>query len=255
MLGLMGYNGRSLLSEITDTDPNADIEEGGFPFGWSRQIEIAGRPVLACAELCRRTRLGAVHRQRRCRAVYGAIVEAGAGHGLVHAGFHAMNSLRLEAGMRHWGRHTDEDTPIEAGLGFAIDWDKGEFLDRDPPSRRMRPARRLIQFRIEDPDHLTYHDEPIYRDGIVVQEHVIVDVVCDPGPLLRNGHVRHPDGESITAAWLDGRREVNMGGGWFRCRHDPFLVRPTESAPPSRHVGLRSAVAAASTADRPLGSG
>ena len=54
-----------------------------------------------------------------------------------------MNSLRLEAGMRHWGHDiTDEDTPIEAGLGFAIDWDKGEFLGRDALlAQKDAPAR------------------------------------------------------------------------------------------------------------------
>ena len=45
--------------------------------------------------------------------------------------------------MRHWGHDiTDEDTPIEAGLGFAIDWDKGEFLGRDALlAQKDAPAR------------------------------------------------------------------------------------------------------------------
>jgi len=43
-----------------------------------------------------------------------------------------MNTLRLEAGYRHWGHDiTDEDTPLEAGLGFAVGWDKPSFRGRD----------------------------------------------------------------------------------------------------------------------------
>ena len=79
MLGLMGPNSRSLLSEITDAGlSNADIEEGGFPFGWSRQIEIANRPVLAL----RMSYVGELGWELYIAnddagAVYGAIVEAG----------------------------------------------------------------------------------------------------------------------------------------------------------------------------------
>ena len=52
---------------------------------------------------------------------------------LVHAGFHAMNSLRLEKGYRHWGHDiTDEETPLEAGLSFVVAWDKpGGFIGRE----------------------------------------------------------------------------------------------------------------------------
>ena len=65
--------------------------------------------------------------------LYLSIVQAGRSFGLRHAGFHAMNSLRLEAGYRHWGHDiSDEDTPLEAGLGFAVAWDKpGGFIGRD----------------------------------------------------------------------------------------------------------------------------
>eukprot|EP01041_Mallomonas_annulata_P027922 gene27922-49662_t len=65
--------------------------------------------------------------------VYDVIVEAGRAFGLVHAGYHALNSLRMEKGYRHWGHDiTDEDTPLEAGLGFAVKLNKpGGFIGRD----------------------------------------------------------------------------------------------------------------------------
>ena len=164
------------------------------------------------------------------------IVAVGAKHGLVHAGFHAMNSLRLEAGMRHWGHDiTDEDTPIEAGLGFAIDWDKGEFLGRDAllAQKEAPRSKRLIQFRIEDPDLLTYHDEPIYRDGVVVGCTSSSMWSATQDRCCAMGYVEHPDGESITAAWLDDATwEVNIGGQMaplstsIRSWHDPQNQRP-----------------------------
>jgi 4-methylaminobutanoate oxidase (formaldehyde-forming) len=147
-----------------------------------------------------------------------------------------MNSLRLEAGMRHWGHDiTDEDTPIEAGLGFAIDWDKGEFLGRDAllAQKDAPRSKRLIQFRIEDPDLLTYHDEPIYRDGIVVGSTSSSMWSATQDRCCAMGYVRHPDGESITAAWLDEATwEVNIGGRLvplstsIRSWYDPQNQRP-----------------------------
>ena len=66
-------------------------------------------------------------------ALHDAVVEAGSPLGLRHAGYHAMNTLRMEAAYCHWGHDiTDEDTPLEAGLGFAVAWDKaGGFRGRD----------------------------------------------------------------------------------------------------------------------------
>ncbi len=62
--------------------------------------------------------------------MYDVVVGAGAAFGLKLAGYHALNCLRMEKGYRHWGHDIgDEDTPLEAGLGFAIAWDKpGGFI-------------------------------------------------------------------------------------------------------------------------------
>ena len=55
--------------------------------------------------------------------VYDVIAAAGESNGLVMAGYHALNSLRIEKAFRHWGHDiSDEDTPLEAGLGFAVDF-------------------------------------------------------------------------------------------------------------------------------------
>ncbi len=86
--------------------------------------------------------------------VYDELVGAGVRFGLVHAGYHALNSLRIEKAYRHWGHDiTDEDTPLEAGLGFAVKWDKpGGFIGREALVRQkqagVRKRLRAIQAQV-----------------------------------------------------------------------------------------------------------
>ena len=232
MLGVMGPNARALLSELT----SADLSNDGFPFGTGQQIEVGGAHVLAL----RMSYVGDLGWELYVAdadavRLYDALVEAGTSHGLVHAGYHAMNSLRLEAGMRHWGHDiTDEDTPLEAGLGFAIAWDKEvDFIGRAAlEAQRGRPrTKRLIQFRLDDPDLLTYHDEPIYRDGVVVGRTASSMWSATEDRCLSMGYVTHD--EAVTKDWLDaGEWEINVAGrripaqssirSWF----DPANERP-----------------------------
>ena len=85
---------------------------------------------------------------------------------------HALNSLRIEKAYRHWGHDiTEEDTPLDAGLEFAVDYDKiGGFRGREAllKVRELPRRRRLLQFRLSDPKPLLYHEEPIWRDGQLV---------------------------------------------------------------------------------------
>ncbi|MEM7272099.1 MAG: FAD-dependent oxidoreductase [Actinomycetota bacterium] len=169
MLSVMGPKARDVLAPITV----GDLSNDGFPFGTGATITVAGIDVFAN----RMTYVGELGWELyvdadRAVELHDAIVEAGRPHGIRHCGYHAMNSLRLEAGYRHWGHDiTDEDTPIEAGLGFAIAWDaEGGFRGRDALLAQKGAPRmkRLIQFRLEDPDRLAHHDEPIFRDGALV---------------------------------------------------------------------------------------
>jgi len=232
MIGLMGPNSRALLGELTD----ADLSNDGFEFGTGQRISVAGAEVLAL----RMSYVGELGWElyipnADAVTVYDSIVDAGTSHGLVHAGYHAMNSLRLEAGMRHWGHDiTDEDTPIEAGLGFAIAWDKdGDFNGRAAleAQREAPKTKRLIQFRIEDPDLQTYHDEPFYRDGIVVGRTSSSMWSATEDRCCAMGYLEHD--EAITRSWLDeGTWETNIAGAripvtpgissWY----DPKNLRP-----------------------------
>lgn len=210
MLGVMGPNSRALLSELT----SAHLDNGAFPFGTSQLVEVAGHEVRAM----RMTYEGELGWELYVAApeagsLHDAIVAAGEPHGLRHAGYHAMNALRLEAGYRHWGHDiTDEDTPLEAGLGFAVAWDKPAFLGRDAllAQRELPRTKRLIQFRLEDPDTLVYHDEPIYRDGQLVGRVSSGMWSYTEDRCLAMGYLTNPEG--VTKGWLDSAEfEVQVG--------------------------------------------
>ena len=137
VLGLMGPNSRELLSTLTD----ADLATEAFPFGTSRMIDLAYARVRAS----RITYVGELGYElyiptEFAQSVFDAIVAAGRAFGLRLAGYHALNSLRMEKGYRHWGHDIgDEDSPLEAGLAFAVAWDKpGGFIGRDALLRAAR---------------------------------------------------------------------------------------------------------------------
>ena len=102
---------------------------------------------------------------------YDALVAAGEAFGLRHAGYHALDSLRLEKGYRSWGHDlSPADTPLEAGLGFAVAFGKkAGFIGREALLRQREAGvkRRLLSFTLDDPQRLLFHDEPVYCDGRV----------------------------------------------------------------------------------------
>ena len=128
-----------------------------------------------------------------------------------------MNTLRLESGYRHWGHDiTDEDTPIEAGLGFTIGWDKpNPYNGRTAlENQRDKPRnKRLIQFRLEHPELLCYHDDPILRDGEPVGSTTSSMWSYVEDRCLAMGYLHRPGDEGVVQDWLDsGRFEINIGG-------------------------------------------
>ena len=165
VLGVMGPRARDLLQSLTADD----LSDAAFPFATSRVIDLGYARVRAS----RITYVGELgwelYVPTECAAgVYDSIVAAGEAFGLRHAGYHAMDSLRMEKGYRHWGHDiTDEDTPLEAGLGFAVGWDKPDFLGREALLRQREtgPARRLVNFALAPDAPLLHGNEPVWRDG------------------------------------------------------------------------------------------
>ena len=173
MLGVMGPKSRALLEQLS----GADLSNAAHPFGHSRELEIGYARVRASrityvGELGWELYLSAEF----CAEVYERLLEAGAPLGIRHAGYHAMAACRVEKGYRHWSHDiADEDTPLEAGLGFTVDWQKADgFIGRDALTvQRAAGAlpKRLVQVMVVDDSvnaPLLYHEEPLLRDGVIV---------------------------------------------------------------------------------------
>ena len=211
VLGVMGPHSRNLLHTIS----NFDLSNGSCPFGSMNLINIAGVPCNAL----RMSYVGELGWElyvpaNQATSVYEEIIASGDSFGLRHAGFHAMNSLRLEAGYRHWGHDiSDEDTPLEAGLGFAVAWQKpGGFIGREAllAQKEQPRAKRLIQFRIEDPELISYHDDPIFRDGVYVGRTTGGMWSHTQDRCLSMAYLNNPSG--VDQSWLDsGDWQIEIG--------------------------------------------
>jgi 4-methylaminobutanoate oxidase (formaldehyde-forming) len=162
-LGLWGPAAREILQPLT-------TEELSFGYMRARELAVGSVPCLAL----RVTYVGELGWELYCPMEFGlrlwdTIWEAGSGHGLVAGGYKAIDSLRLEKGYRVWGSDvTPEDTPFEAGLGFAVKLEKGEFIGRDALLERTEPERRLACLVLDDPRAVALGSEPVRVGGELV---------------------------------------------------------------------------------------
>ena len=169
VLSVMGPKARDLLQSLTP----ADMTHAGFPFATSREIEL-GYAIVRASRITFVGELGweLYVPTEFLQHVYDRLLEAGEAVGLVHAGYHALNSLRLEKAYRHWSHDiTDEDSPLEAGLSFVIKFDKpGGFIGREAllAQQEQGVTRHLVQLKLNDPEPLIYHNEPIWRGDEIV---------------------------------------------------------------------------------------
>ncbi|HZO50323.1 MAG TPA: FAD-dependent oxidoreductase, partial [Gaiellaceae bacterium] len=164
--GIWGPASRDVLQPLT----TADLGSAAFPYLRAREIDVGRVPCLAA----RVTYVGELGWELYAPAEYGLALwdtlwEAGREHGLVAGGYKAIDSLRLEKGYRAWGADvTPEETPYEAGLGFAVKLDKGDFLGRDALLARREPERRLCCVVLDDPRAVALGSEPVRVGGALV---------------------------------------------------------------------------------------
>jgi len=188
-LGLWGPAAREILAPLTQ----ADLSNEAFPYMTAQQVVVGHAPCLAA----RVTYVGELGWElypssEFAQVLWDTLVEAGRPHGLVPAGYRAIDSLRVEKGYLAWGADiTPEDTPIEAGLGFAVKMDKPAFTGREALERALAegPRRILRTLRLSDPRAMVLGNEPVFHDGAVVSR-------------VTSGGVGYSVGASIAFAYL-----------------------------------------------------
>jgi 4-methylaminobutanoate oxidase (formaldehyde-forming) len=168
-LGLWGPRARDILASVTADDLSNDA----FPYLTAREITVGGVPVTAL----RVTYVGELGwelygEMNDGLAAWDALWEAGRPHGLVAGGYRAIDSLRLEKGYRVWSSDiTPDDTPYQAGLGFAVRLDKepGFIGQESLRTAKATPLdRKLCCLVLEEPLAVALGNEPIRAGGAVV---------------------------------------------------------------------------------------
>ncbi|MBK1698125.1 GcvT family protein [Rhodovibrio salinarum] len=227
-LSLMGPCARDVLQAVSE----ADVSNAAFPFATCQEIPIAGAPVRAL----RVTYVGELGWELHMPSetapiVYDRLVAAGAAHGLANCGYRAIETLRLEKGYRAWGSDiTADDTPLEAGLAFAVKLKSNlPFQGRDAllMQRETGVRKRLVCFTVDDPDVVLLGRETVYRDG----QRIGYLASAGYGHTLERGigygYVRadHPIDKSYIET---GRYELEVAGAHVPCQvHTQALYDPT----------------------------
>jgi heterotetrameric sarcosine oxidase gamma subunit len=214
MLTIMGPKSRTLLQKIS----GADLSNEAFPFGTSKEIEIGYARVRAS----RITYVGELGWELYMPAEFAAhifetVQTAGSEFNLTPAGMHTMNNARIEKAYRHWGHDiSDEETPLEAGLGFAVAWDKpGGFIGREAlMKQKALPIlkKRMVCLALNDDSAtapMIYHEEPIYRNGVNVGSTTSGAWGHRVSKSLGLGYVKLAEG--VTKEWIEsGIWEVEL---------------------------------------------
>ncbi len=232
VIGVMGPRSRELLGRVSA----ADWSDEAFPFATSQAVRVGEVDLRAT----RMTYVGEVGWElvvavADAPSVYDELRSAGEDLGIADAGYHAIESLRLEKGYRAFGRDLTPDlTPVEAGLLFATAVGGRGGSDKDFLGRaaltahrdRLRgagPRRRLVSFVVEDPEPMVWGGELLLRDG-------------SPAGQVTSAAYGASVGASVGLALLRADRPVrqeDLDAAVFEIdlAGELFPVRPTLAAP------------------------
>jgi glycine cleavage system aminomethyltransferase T/glycine/D-amino acid oxidase-like deaminating enzyme len=208
-LGIWGPATREIVGSLTDDDLSNDA----FPYMTARQISVDSVPVLAL----RVTYVGELGWELYCPTEFGLALwdvlwEAGRPHGMRAGGYRAIDSLRLEKGYRVWSTDiTPEDTPYQAGLGFAVRLDKpGGFIGQEALAAAGQSVdRRLCCLVLDDPLAVALGNEPIRVNGEVVGRVTSGGYGYAVARSIAYGYL------PIDCAQVGQRAEVEVFGEWI----------------------------------------
>lgn len=213
ILAVMGPRSRAMLQGLSDDDLSNDK----LPFGWSKDITLGHITVRAT----RVTFVGELGYELMiptdmCGYAHDLLVGHGERYRLRRAGLFTVNACRLERGYRLMGIDLGaDDTPIAAGLGFAVGWNKpDDFIGRAALEKiKGKPTQsRLLQFALRGDDvPVLLGQEVIWRNGEAVGTTTSGGWGFRIDRSLGMGYVNCKDG--VTKEWIeDGRFEVDFAG-------------------------------------------
>ncbi len=221
LLTIHGPKSRDILSAISGDDISNEV----FPFAAAREIDMA----YARGWAIRRSFLGELGYEllipsEFTTGLYDALLEAGQPHGLEHMGMFAMNACRLEKGFRHFGHDIGEDdTPYEAGLGFAVGLDKRDSFLGQTALKAQKAKGPAFKYRtvslvvnnidaLEDP--WLSHNEPIWKDGQIVGHVTSGDFGFRLNEMVGLASLHRDAG--VSKAWIDeGGFQVQVAGKMY----------------------------------------
>ncbi len=211
-IGLWGPKARTVLEQAC----RDDVSNEGFRYMTAKRIAVGDVPVWAL----RVTYVGELGWEfygpiEYGRRLWDTLWKAGEPEGIVAAGYRAIDSLRLEKGYRYWGADINPDyTPYEAGMGFAVKLDKGDFLGREALLRQKAegPKQKLCCLTIADPTRVALGNEPIRSQDKVVG-------------WVTSGGYGYSVGKSIAYGYLPAGLakpgtdlEIELFGEWLKAR-------------------------------------
>lgn len=195
-IGVWGPLARDLVQPLTPDD----FSHEAFGYFRARETYVGHVPVTAM----RLSYVGELGWELYTTADLGlrlwdTLWEAGRDLGVIAAGRSAFNSLRLEKGYRAWGTDmTDEHNPYEAGVGFAVRTDKGDFVGRAALEAAGEPVRRLTPLLLDDPAAVVMGKEPVHVDGT-------------PAGYVTSASYGYTLGRCVAYAWLPAGLATGTG--------------------------------------------
>jgi len=214
VLGVMGPKSRELLQSLS----RADLSNEGFPFGSSQEIDLGPATVRAT----RITYVGELGWELYVPAefavgVFEALSDKGKEFGITNAGYYAINCLRLEKGYRAFGPELNPDyNPVEAGLLFATKLKTDiDFLGREAveAAKANGVKRRLVSFRLLDPDVMMWGGELVLRDGLGSGQVTSAAYATTTGACVGLAYIWHRGGDNVTPDYVSsGEWSINVGG-------------------------------------------
>jgi 4-methylaminobutanoate oxidase (formaldehyde-forming) len=231
VISVMGPNARTLLKRVS----NASFSNADFPFMTHQEIEI-GKTVARAARVSYVGELGwEIHiASDQALPVYNALLDAGQGLGLRCGGTVAMGGLRLEKGYCSWGHDIGtDDTPLHAGMGFTVKFDKGcDFIGRDALLKQRESGinRRRILLKADDPEVMLQGSETIIVDGRVCGHTTSAAYGYTIGSAVAMGYMSL-QGADAAALVKQGKFEIEAAGkrhaatASLQALHDPKGAR------------------------------